>query len=120
MSIGTQLAHRCTIERPVSIPDAYNARRQAWQLLAEQVPCRLITRTQQAPLSELAERPISTRYTLLLLPTSDIRITDRVRDIGFEDGGSDAGMYTVASVIPRRQAKRGVLHLSVELEKVGT
>jgi hypothetical protein len=119
MAIGAQFNAVCTIQRQSSVPDAYGQRKATWHTHAEQVRCRLVTRTQQAPLSELAERPISTRYTLLVAGGSDVRVTDRIVSVCFDDGSSDAGPFQVASVMPRRQAKRGILHISAELERVG-
>lgn len=119
MPITAHLTHRCTIARPTSTLDAYGARQPAYTPLATAVPCRLVERTQQAPLGVLAERPITTRITLLVLPTTDIRKTDRITDVIFDDGETDAGPFRVLSVLARRVNRRGVVHRSVELERIG-
>ena len=119
MTLGSHLSHICTIDRAQSTSDAYNARKMLYTVHQAACPCRLMTRTQRAPLGVLAERPISTRYTLLLLPDSDLQVTDQIRDVVFDAGRVDAGPFTVVSVVPRRIARKGVVHLSAELERVG-
>lgn len=119
MALGSHLSHTCMIARAVSTTDAYNARTVVYSVHHAACPCRLVTRTQQAPLGSLAERPVSTRYTLLVLPDTDLRVTDRICDVVFDDSTNDAGPFTVISVVARRIARKGIVHLSAELERVG-
>jgi hypothetical protein len=117
--VGAQLSHRCTILRGTFTTDAYGARVEAFAPVAEGVPCRLVQRLVTAPEGLLAERPIVTRTTLLVLPQADVRETDRISGVVYEDGARDPGVYVVRDLVARRRGRHGLTHLSAEIERVG-
>jgi len=119
MPVGAQLSHRCTIERSTFTPDAYGQRVEAFAPIAEGVPCRLVQRRITAPDGLLAERPVVTRTTLLLLPSADLREADRISGVIYEDGARDPGVYAVRDLVARRRGRHGLTHLSAEIERVG-
>ena len=119
MPIGASLSHRCTIERSTFATDAYGARVETFAPVAEGVPCRLIQNTITAPDGLLAERPVVTRTTLLLLPNADLREADRITGVVYEDGAHDPGRYVVRELVARRRGRHGLTHLSAEIERVG-
>lgn len=119
MSIAHQLTHTCTIQAPSSTPDAYNARTTTYAARAEGVPCRLVEKLEASPPGLLGEQPITTRYLLLVLPGSELAEGERVTAVDFRDGTSDAGPFVVRNIVRRRAARRGVVHVSAQLERVG-
>ena len=119
MSIGAHLRHRCVIERATHAPDAYGQRQATWGVVAEDVPCRLVQREVRAPLGELAEQPIIIVTTIVFGPNTDVRETDRVVNVDFHDGTTDAGPFVVRTLAKRRMGNRGVVHQTAQAERVG-
>ena len=118
-AIGAQLRHRATIERATHSQDAYGQRTAAWGAVAEGVPCRLVQREVRAPLGALAEQPIIIVTTILFGPNTDVRETDRVTNVDFSDGTSDAGPFVVRTLAKRRAGSRGVAHQTANVERIG-
>jgi hypothetical protein len=119
MPVGAHLCHRCTIERSTFATDAYGARVETFAPVAEDVPCRLVQNAITAPDGLLAERPVVTRTTVLVLPTADLREADRITGVIYEDGNRDPGVYVVRELVARRRGRHGLTHLSAEVERVG-
>ena len=119
MPVGAQLSQRCTIERGTFSTDAYGQRVETFAPVATDVPCRLVQRLITAPAGLLAERPVVTRTTLLVLPGADLREADRISGVVYEDGGRDPGVYAVRELVARRRGRHGLTHLSAEVERVG-
>jgi hypothetical protein len=119
MPIGAHLPHLATIERATNSLDAYGQRVASWRVVAEGVRCRLIQREVRAPLGELAEQPIIVQTSILFPPTTDIRETDRVVSVAFDDSGADAGPFVVRTLVARRQPRRGIVHYTANVERIG-
>lgn len=119
MSLASNLRHRCTIQRPTITKDDYDHDIESWsppELERTDVHCRLKVDEERVPLSELAERPVVTVYRLLVGPRADVQQGDRIVDLVFEDGSTDAGPYRIESVLPRRSRRKH--HITLKLEKV--
>lgn len=119
MSIGAHLSHRATLQRATHTTDAYGQRVATWGVVAEDVPCRLVEREIRAPLGELAEQPVIVQTTIMVGPTLDLRETDRIVDVTFDDGTTDAGPFVVRTLVRRRALKRGLMHQTATVERVG-
>jgi hypothetical protein len=119
VGIGAQLSHRATVQRATHAPDAYGQRVATWRVVAEDVPCRLVQREVRAPLGALAEQPIIIVTTILFAPGVDVRETDRIVDVDFGDGTTDAGPFVVRTLAQRRFANRGVVHQAANVERIG-
>lgn len=118
MSIASHFIHRCTRQRPTITTDALGADVREWE--SDQVSgiaCRLVEKSQRVPLSELAERPVITTYTLLVAADADVQQGDRI--VSVRDARTDetveAGPFTIESLV-RRNA-RGPRHKSLQLER---
>ena len=119
MSVSSHLSHRATIERATHAIDAYGQRTAAWGVVAEDVPCRLVQREVRAPLGSLAEQPIIIQTTILFPPGVDVRETDRITSVAFDDGTTDAGPFVVRTLVQRRFVRRGVVHQTANVERIG-
>lgn len=121
MSVSAHLAHRCTIQRkPANVaPDAYGQRTPTYAVVAEDVPCRLVQREIRAPLGSLAEQPVIIVTTVVFGPETDIRETDRIVNVVFDDGSQDAGPFVVRTLAARRVGRRGVVHRTANVERIG-
>jgi hypothetical protein len=124
VTIGHQLVHRCTIERDRARESSiteHRTHRPDWRVIATDVPCRLVTRTQRVPDGVLAEAPTITTYTLLLSPRADIRPggIDRIVAVATRAGELlEAGPFTIDSVV-RRSAGPARHHISLGLTLQG-
>jgi len=115
MGIDSHLIHTCQTQRATTQPDAYHKSRQVWAAWLTTQRCRLVYKVQRRAPSDLAEQPITTQYLLLVPAGTDVKPGDRVVNVVFEDGTTDAGPYRIAMVLPRRaKAQR---HISLQLEK---
>lgn len=121
MSADAHFIHQCDVQRPTIIKDGYGADKELWP---PQVPIhllgvrgRLVVKTQRVADTALAEKPTITTYRWLTSQGVDVRIGDRLTNIVFEDGTTDAGPYRIEEVMKRRG--RAVRHISLLLEKVG-
>lgn len=120
MAVGAHLAHRCTIQRrPATTPDAYGQRSASFAAVATNVPCRLVQREIRAPLGSLAEQPVIIVTTVLFGPDADVRETDRVTNVVFDDGTTDAGPFVIRQLAARRSGRRGVVHRTAQVERIG-
>jgi hypothetical protein len=120
MSVAAHLAHRCTIQRrPTTTPDVYGQRQATYTAVAVDVPCRFIEREVRAPLGSLAEQPVIVATTVLFDAATDIRETDRIVNVVFDDGTQDAGPFVVRTLTTRRAGRRGVVHRTATVERIG-
>ncbi len=115
MSIDSHLLHTCRVQRATTQPDAYKASKAVWTDWLTAQRCRLVYKVQRRAPDVLSEQPITTQYLLLVPAGTDVRPGDRVVNVVFEDGTTDAGPYRIASVLPRRA--RAQRHVSLQLEK---
>lgn len=115
MSIDSHLIHTCTTQRATTQSDAYKASKPAWSTLLSGLRCRLVYKAQRRVPDIIAEQPITTQYLLLVPAGTDIKPGDRVVNVVFEDGTTDAGPYRIEAVLPRRA--RAQRHISLQLEK---
>lgn len=111
------LIHSVTLERATAQADGYGNRKKTWATLATGVKGRLVIGAQQVMSNDLAEYAIVTTYKLLLPAGTDVREGDRVQSVTLEDGVTENGPYSVASVLPRRS--RSLHHITLLLERVG-
>ena len=118
MSYAGWLAHTCTIQRVAPVTNSYGADTYYWndtdKVTSWTESCRLVVKAERVPLSELAEKPVITTYTLLLLKDTALLHDDRVYNIVDEDGVSLGGPFKIEAILPRR-AKR-LHHVSALLE----
>jgi len=117
MSIDSHLLHTADIQRATRTVDSYKAEKLLWGTHLIGVRGRLVIKTQRVADTVLAERPIVTTYRWLISPGVDVRQGDRIANITFEDGTTDAGPYRIEEVMARRG--RAVKHISLLLERLG-
>ena len=115
MPIATHLIHLCTIQRSTKTLDAYRNAVETWRDVAVGVQCRLVAKAQRVFSDELAQWFTLTTYTVLLPAGTDIQTADRVANVVYEDGSTDAGPFTVNAVLPRRGV--GLHHISVQVTR---
>lgn len=116
MGIDSHLIHTCDVQRPTSSRDGYNVAKKTWGTHIEGQHCRLVVKTQRNPLGALAENPYITTYLALMPAGTDVKPGDRLANVVFEDGETDAGPYRIEAILTRRG--RGACHISLQLEKV--
>ncbi len=118
MGIDAHLAHRCTIQRNVAADkDAYNNTAESWTVIAEVVHCRLVEDRETVAQSETAQPLALSTYTLLVLAGIDLADGDRITNVIYEDGSTDARTFKVTGVVKRRA--RVARHQSATLEVIG-
>lgn len=119
--------HRCRLERDVNgrdgLParDGYQQRTPAWQLLADDVPCRFVTKQQRVVDLATGAGTVITTYLLLLPARYDVRPTiHRVTQVTTRTGTLiEPGPCTIESLARRTGAAGGRSHTSLNLELQG-
>lgn len=116
MGITSHFIHTCSIERAGETQDEYGENVKTWVAHLTDVPCRLAEKQEREATNEFAEQPLITVYLLLVSADTDVVEDDRVRNITYEDGTTDARVFTVETKLIRRA--RAARHISLRLERV--
>jgi hypothetical protein len=114
------LNQTCRVERPTRTEDAWGDESDAdafWQVVAEEVACRLIIRQSEVRESDTASRPTVTLYRLLVEPDTDVQVGDRIADVREPDGTTQEGVFHIEAVMPRWKA-RDRHHIALDLRRV--
>ncbi len=117
MPLDAWFAHRCTIQRPQKVDDAYRNARVTYENVTTDQRFRLVARTRRVAISDVAAGAVITNWLALFPPGTDVKPGDRIVDAVLEDGTTDAGPFTILSLLPRRGVT--TMHLSAELQRVG-
>jgi len=104
-----------------SARDGYRLRTPDWRVRAEDVRCRLVSRSQRVPDGVLAEAPVVTTYTLLIDGDADLTPTrDRVARITDRTGRLiEPGPFFIGGRLVRTGAAGSRSHTSYQLELRG-
>lgn len=118
MPVISACIHRCTIERATHTMDTYGQRVSTYAPVAQNVPCRLVQDEVRAQVSVLAEQPVTTITTLIVLPSSGLTEGDRISNVIDETGAQQPGVYEVRTLVARRRGRHGIGHISATIERV--
>lgn len=116
MAVDSHFIHRCDIQRGVEGEDDYNETTETFGDHLSDVRCRLVEKSEREGDSEFAANPLVTIYLLLLPAKTDVTEADRITNIRYEDGTTDARVFTVETLATRRA--RVARHLSLTLQRV--
>lgn len=116
MSLDGHLIHRCTIQRATLRQDAYRSDVRVYEDHLTDVPCRLVAKNQRRFDTVTQQWIVVSGYLLLVRADVEVGEGDRVCDVMYEDGTSEAGPFVVHSCLTRRG--RAARHVSLILERV--
>ncbi len=105
MGIAAHFLHVCDIQR-------------GGKTVATDVRCRLVAKAQRILDSVSGQAPIVTSYLMLFGRDTDVKSSDRIINVRFQDGTTDPNIYDIRARLTRNA--RAVHHISCQLERVSS